>query len=105
MATARLLTIVGPGGVGKTSIARALANAVAATWIELAPAGSPAQAFLRIADALGYTFAIQIFQQWDRVLAAHSGQILESRHIHPARFCLLRRNLTTQNLKRAAVKH
>jgi predicted ATPase/DNA-binding CsgD family transcriptional regulator len=56
---ARLTTLVGPGGVGKTSIALAVAHAVAASWpdgavfVDLVPARSANDVLASFAAALG----------------------------------------------------
>jgi predicted ATPase len=54
-----LLTLTGPGGVGKTRLAKSLAHDVAqhfvdgVVWIELAPVGDPALVVSAIAHTLG----------------------------------------------------
>ncbi|TDC98082.1 BTAD domain-containing putative transcriptional regulator [Actinomadura sp. 7K507] len=50
---ARIVTLVGPGGVGKTRLAREAAGPRAASWIDLAAAGDPADVPRVFADALG----------------------------------------------------
>jgi predicted ATPase/DNA-binding XRE family transcriptional regulator len=58
---ARLITLVGPGGVGKTRLALELARAIAAdgrmrvVFVALAPAGSPAFVASAIAEAFGWS--------------------------------------------------
>jgi predicted ATPase/DNA-binding SARP family transcriptional activator len=59
LATAAVVTLVGPGGIGKTQLALATAHTVAADWpdgvwlIELAPVGSAADVPRVVADTLG----------------------------------------------------
>ncbi|MGP4022044.1 BTAD domain-containing putative transcriptional regulator [Actinomadura sp. 3N407] len=50
---ARIVTLVGPGGVGKTRLAREVAGSRAASWIDLAAAGDPADVPRVFADAFG----------------------------------------------------
>lgn len=61
----RLLTIVGPGGMGKTSLARQAGQLLAdgydlALFVQLAPLGSPAHFVPALASALGLELAGQI---------------------------------------------
>jgi predicted ATPase len=58
-----LLTLIGPGGVGKTELALAVANAGredrldGAWWVELSALTGPGDLVVAIADALGHTFS------------------------------------------------
>jgi predicted ATPase/transcriptional regulator with XRE-family HTH domain len=57
--SARLLTLSGPGGVGKTRLALAIASEIAAdyadgvVWVDLAPAPDPSHVAAVIAEAVG----------------------------------------------------
>lgn len=59
LTVAPVVTLVGPGGIGKTRLALAAAHAAAADhldgvwWVELAPVASPADVPRVVADALG----------------------------------------------------
>lgn len=57
LAQERCVTVVGPGGVGKTSVAAAVAAAVAPTrpvwWVDLATVTDPAGVLAAVADAVG----------------------------------------------------
>jgi predicted ATPase/transcriptional regulator with XRE-family HTH domain len=74
----RLLTLIGPGGVGKTRLALAVAGAVAdrfaegAHFVSLAPVGDPALVPVAIAQALGLREASErpVVEQLDEFLRA-----------------------------------
>ena len=59
----RLVTIVGPGGIGKTTVAIALAERIArrqpngAVFVDLAPIGDPALVAVALAAAIGVSAA------------------------------------------------
>src|SRR6185369_2280787 len=75
--TYRLVTVTGPGGVGKTRLADAVARRVAArfadgAWLaELAPVRDPAQVAVAVAAALGVReqLAVSAAVAVERVLA------------------------------------
>jgi predicted ATPase len=59
LARSRLVTLTGPGGTGKTRLARAVADAARASytdgvcWVELAPIGDPEVVVLAVAGSFG----------------------------------------------------
>ena len=56
LATSRLVTLVGPGGVGKTRLARELyARTTAAAWVDLAALTDPSAVPHAVAEAVGLT--------------------------------------------------
>jgi predicted ATPase/DNA-binding XRE family transcriptional regulator len=80
-ATARLLTLTGPGGVGKTRLALAVATeltgdfADSVAWVELAPLRDPVLVPAAVAQALG------IREDGDRPLAQAVAATLAGRHL------------------------
>src|SRR5215218_7072862 len=53
LTTARLLTLTGPGGIGKTWVARALVGGRDAYWVDLAPLVEEAFVLPAVAAACG----------------------------------------------------
>ncbi len=80
-ASVRLLTLTGPGGVGKTRLALSLAAAVADTFaddvcfVSLAPISDPEQVLPAIAQALG------LWKAGDRPLSDYVLEFLCERHL------------------------
>jgi predicted ATPase/transcriptional regulator with XRE-family HTH domain len=78
---ARLVTLTGPGGIGKTRLALAVAAALAAefadgvAWVELAPLDDPALVANAIARALGVT------EHGERPLPELLAQAVAERHV------------------------
>ena len=79
----RLTTLVGPGGVGKTSIALAVAHAQADQWsdgvvfVDLVPARGPGAVLQAVADALGIEGAVSASSvELGRHLAGRSALIV-----------------------------
>ncbi len=84
VAGARLVTITGPPGIGKTRFARELSSSLArgafatrdVEIVELAPARTAADVALAVADALGAPAVGDPVVHVARVLAARPGQVL-----------------------------
>ena len=87
LADARLLTLTGPGGVGKTRVARALAHGRNAYWVDLAPLADGAFVPPAVAAACGIVEGGKPWQQTlaDALRESDALLILDNcEHVRPA---------------------
>ncbi|MFI0445612.1 AfsR/SARP family transcriptional regulator [Actinomadura sp. 6N118] len=91
----RIVTLVGPGGVGKTRLAREVAASRAASWIDLAAVRDPADVPHVFADALGLPEPISGGVEQALVEALRSSRTLlvadNCEHVLPAVAALVER--------------